>query len=214
VEIHALRRDYAGGELRRADLAPDPIDQFRAWFADATACASIVEPNAMTLGTADEAGNVTSRVVLLKAAGQDGFRFFTNYESCKGRQIAANPRVALSFYWAPLERQVLIGGMAEMLGREESEAYFQARPLASQIGAWASRRQGEVIVAREILEQAWAECAERFSGKPVPLPPTWGGYLVRPATIEFWQGRASRLHDRFLYTAAAGGSWRIDRLSP
>jgi pyridoxamine 5'-phosphate oxidase len=151
--------------------------------------------------------------VLLKRADHRGFAFFTNYESRKGREIAINPRVALAIHWAQLERQVCIQGLASPLSREESEAYFRIRPLASRLAAWASR-QSEVVSGREELEKAMAEVKLRFPGEEVPLPPRWGGFLVRPETIEFWQGRPSRLHDRLCFFRLADGSWDLGRLSP
>jgi pyridoxamine 5'-phosphate oxidase len=208
-----LRKDYRAGALDRGSLDPDPIRFFEQWFRVAATAEGIVEPNAMTLSTAGADGEVSARIVLLKGFDADGFRFFTNCESRKGRQIAANPRVALSFYWGPLDRQVLIAGSAEMLPREEAAAYFQTRPIESRLGAWASR-QSEVVASRAVLELALEQARQRHADGDVPLPPWWGGYLVRPATIEFWQGRPGRLHDRFRYTRASGGGWRIERLSP
>lgn len=213
VDISALRQDYRSGELRRALLNPDPICQFQKWFAEASACEGIREPNAMTLATANTAGEVSARIVLLKGCDAGGFRFFTNYESRKGAHIAENPQVSLLFFWAPLERQAIICGRAEKTSREESEAYFQQRPLASRLGAWASQQSRE-ITSRDELEARYAELEKTYADGRVPLPPTWGGYLVRPETVEFWQGRTSRLHDRFRYTREPSGSWRIDRLAP
>jgi pyridoxamine 5'-phosphate oxidase len=213
VDISALRQDYRSGELRRASLNPDPICQFQNWFADAQACEAIREPNAMTLATANAAGEVSARIVLLKGCDAEGFRFFTNYESRKGAHIAENPQVSLLFFWAPLERQAIICGPAEKTSREESEAYFRQRPLASRLGAWASH-QSRPVESRAELETRYAELEKTYAAGDVPLPPEWGGYLVRPATVELWQGRPSRLHDRFRYTREANGSWRIDRLAP
>lgn len=213
MNVADLRIDYRAGELERTDLADDPIEQFRQWFESASGDPRIIEPNAMTLATCDPDAGVTSRIVLLKGVGPDGFRFFTNYESRKGRQIAADPRVALSFYWQGVERQVKITGIAETLPREESEAYFQSRPRESRIGAWASR-QSRVIASRGELEAAQQRVAEEFPNDHIPIPPYWGGYLVRPQTIEFWQGRSGRLHDRFRYTQTLDRVWQIDRLEP
>ncbi|MEP6809987.1 MAG: pyridoxamine 5'-phosphate oxidase, partial [Chthoniobacterales bacterium] len=158
-------------------------------------------------------GAPDARVVLLKGVNADGFLFFTNYESAKGRQLAGNPRVALNLFWAQLERQIRINGRAEKMSQEESEAYFHSRPQGSQLGAWSSH-QSEVIPDRAALEAQLAAATKKFADKVIPLPPHWGGYQVLPETIEFWQGRTNRLHDRFRYTRQAQGSWLIERLSP
>ncbi len=208
-----LRRDYREGELRRRDLSADPLEQFRIWFDDARTCEGIAEPNAMTLATAGRDGRVTSRTVLLKACDERGFAFFTNYASEKADQIAENPRVSLLFPWLALERQIEICGRAEKVSRKESLEYFASRPLASRLGAWASR-QSHTIPNREALEEAYREVERRFADGLVPLPDLWGGYRILPETMEFWQGRPSRLHDRFLYEKQTGGEWMISRLSP
>ena len=208
----ASRYEHAAQGLRRRDLDPDPIKQFSNWFTAAIE-AGIRDVNAMTIATAGRDGKPSGRVVLLKGFDQDGFVFFTNYESEKGKQLEENPYTALVFYWIELDRQIRISGGAERTSREESERYFHSRPLGSQLGAWASR-QSEVIDARRVLDARMAEVTERFAEKPVPLPPHWGGYRVKPEVIEFWQGRANRLHDRFRYTWQKDGSWRIDRLAP
>lgn len=213
METHAMRRDYVAGQLRRADLDPDPLVQFDRWFAEACGASDAIEANAMTLATVDDAGAPHARIVLLKDRDARGFRFFTNYESEKGREIAAEARVALLFHWAPLERQVRIEGVAEKVPPAESDAYFQSRPLASRLGAWASP-QSEVLAGREELEARYAEVEKRFADGAIPLPPNWGGYVVRPQVIEFWQGRRSRLHDRFRYRLEPAGGWRIERLAP
>jgi pyridoxamine 5'-phosphate oxidase len=206
-----LRIDYGIGSLDESQVARDPIQQFARWWDDVEK-ARIVEPNAMTLATADASGAPAARVVLLKAFDACGFSFFTNYHSRKGRELDANPRAALVFYWQPLERQVRVEGTVEKTTREESEAYFNTRPPAARIGAWVSR-QSDVIRSRQWLEQRQAELAAQY-GENVPLPPFWGGYRVVPQTVEFWQGRPSRLHDRIRYTREAHNSWRIERLSP
>ena len=206
-----LRREYGKSVLLESDLLPDPIAQFDRWFADAT-LAQIPDVNAMTLATADASAAPSSRIVLLKAFDPRGFVFFTNYNSRKGRDIAANPRASLCFYWHALERQVRIDGVVEKVSRQESEEYFRTRPIGSQIGAWVSQ-QGEVIPSREILDQRAQDLLKRFAGQPVPLPDFWGGYRVIPRTIEFWQGRPSRLHDRLQYVRSDTG-WTIQRLSP
>lgn len=208
-----MRRDYAAGELRRAALDPDPLLQFDRWFREALAAPEILEANAMTLATTDAAGQPHARIVLLKDRDARGFRFFTNYESDKGREIAASPRVALLFHWQPLERQVRVEGTAEKVSREESDAYFQSRPLASRLGAWASA-QSAVLPDRAALEARYAELDNIYAEGCVPLPPHWGGYVVRPERLEFWQGRRSRLHDRFRYTREVDGRWRLERLAP
>ncbi len=207
-----LRESYLRGGLLEADVDPDPIVQFEKWFAEALA-AGLKEPNAMTLATASSDGVPSARLVLLKGVDQRGFVFFTNYESGKGRELAANPRAALVFYWPELERQVRISGDVTQTSGEESDKYFQSRPTGSQLGAWASR-QSEKIAGRTILEDRLADLQIQYDGKPVPRPPHWGGYRVRPRLIEFWQGRPNRLHDRLRYTRDAAGSWRLERLSP
>jgi pyridoxamine 5'-phosphate oxidase len=207
-----LRMDYSRGTLSESGVLADPIAQFRHWFDEARS-AGIAEVNAMTLATANPSGAPSARVVLLKDLDARGFSFFTNYDSRKGREIALNPRASLCFYWQPLERQVRIEGNVEKTSREESEAYFRTRPLEAQIGAWVSR-QSEVIESRQELERRQAEVAARFAGAPVPLPDFWGGYRVVPETVEFWQGRPGRLHDRLRYERLAAGGWVIRRLSP
>ena len=193
-------------------MAEDPIALFDSWFAEAKA-AEINDPDAMALATADSDGDPSVRMVLLKGHGPDGFVFYTNYESQKGRHLAENPRAALNFFWEPLERQIRIDGRVEKTSREESEEYFHSRPGGSQYGAWASR-QSEVIASRAALEAQLARVTEKYGSGVVPLPPHWGGYRVVPRAIEFWQGRTNRLHDRFRYTRQTDASWVIERLSP
>jgi pyridoxamine 5'-phosphate oxidase len=193
------------------DLLDDPIAQFRAWLGDAEA-AGIPLPNAMAVATADAEGRPSVRHVLLRGIDDRGFTFFTNYDSRKGRQIAENPHVALVFLWKALDRQVNATGTAARVDAAESDAYFATRPAEARLGAWASA-QSSVLDSREELERRVAEAAVRFAGQEVPRPPNWGGFVVRPDSVEFWQGRRSRLHDRFRY-ALADGRWRIDRLSP
>lgn len=207
-----LRVDYARGRLDEADAAADPIEQFERWFAEARA-ANVPEVNAMTLATADASGVPSARIVLLKSADARGFAFYTNYDSRKGRELAANPRAALCLFWQPLERQVRIEGAVEKVGRAESEEYFNGRPRQSQIGAWVSQ-QSSPIASRAELERIEAELQQRFANQPVPLPDYWGGYRVVPTAIEFWQGRPSRLHDRLLYTRSGANTWTLRRLSP
>ncbi len=210
--LAAMRREYATRGLRRAELAADPFAQFRAWF-DTAAAAELPEPNAMTLSTADAAGQVTSRTVLLKHWDAEGFVFFTNYGSLKARQIAENPRVSLLFTWIPQERQIAITGRAEKTSASISDEYFRARPRTSQLGARASA-QSCPVESRAVLEAQFAEERARFAEGEVARPEGWGGYRVVPGTIEFWQGSASRLHDRFRYTRAQEPAWKIERLSP
>ena len=205
-----FRRDYARGELLESRALPDPIEQFRAWFADA-AGAGVAEPNAMTLATAAPNGVPSARVVLLKGFDARGFVFYTNYTSRKAQELEANPVASLCFFWQPLERQVRVTGRVERVSREESEAYFHSRPVAAQIGAWVSKQSREV--SREKLERRNAELTAKYAGATVPLPDFWGGYRVTPLEMEFWQGRPSRLHDRLLYIRS-GDRWEIRRLSP
>jgi pyridoxamine 5'-phosphate oxidase len=197
--------------LRREDLLDDPIEQFRRWLGDAEA-AGIPLPNAMAVATADAEGRPSVRHVLLRGIDERGFTFFTNYDSRKGRQLAENPHAGLVFLWKLLDRQVNATGRAERVDPAESDAYFATRPREARLGAWASA-QSSVLESREELERRVAEADERFAGAEVPRPPNWGGFVVRPNTVEFWQGRRSRLHDRFRYSREDGG-WRVDRLSP
>ena len=190
----------------------DPIVQFKNWLKQATE-AGISEPTAMTLATTAEDGQPSARIVLLKEVSQDGFVFYTNYESRKGRELAANPRAALVSYWPQLERQVRITGAVAKTSRSESEAYFQTRPRGSQLAAWASS-QSSVIPDRDVLEARVKILDAKYAGADVPLPPNWGGYRLRPESIEFWQGRPNRLHDRLRYSREPGGGWKIERLAP
>jgi pyridoxamine 5'-phosphate oxidase len=206
-----LRISYSLGALNRDDLDRDPLDQFRKWWNVALA-AELIEPNAMTLATADADGMPSARMVLLKGIDAGGFVFFTNYESQKGRELAANPRAALVFYWDKLQRQVRVVGTVEKVGDGDSAEYFHSRPRDSQIGAWTSR-QSTIIANRTILAERRQQLERQFADQPIPLPPFWGGYRVKPHTIEFWQGRPNRLHDRFRYTRD-DQTWRIERLAP
>lgn len=194
------------------DLHPDPLVQFARWLEEARA-AGLELPEAMTLATADAEGVPSARMVLLKGVDERGFLFFTNTESRKAGELAANPRAALVFHWAQEpRRQTLAAGTVEPLPREESEAYFRTRPLGSRLGAWASR-QSEPIPGREVLDRAYAEAQARYGEDP-PLPPWWGGYVLHPEALELWQNRPNRLHDRFRYTRSEGGAWRLERLAP
>jgi pyridoxamine 5'-phosphate oxidase len=207
-----LRTEYALAELTEADLDRDPIRQFGLWF-DRALQAKVPEPNAMVLATATGQGFPSARVVLLKHFDEHGFVFFTNYESPKGRDLEQNPQAALVLFWPALERQVRISGPVTKTSREESDYYFHSRPIESQLGAWASH-QSAVLSSREELDAQFRQVALEHEGKPVPLPPCWGGFRVRPLSIEFWQGRVSRLHDRLRYTRQEGEGWRIERLAP
>ena len=207
-----LRREYASHALSEDQADPDPIRQFTSWFDEAVS-AQLLDVNAMTLATVSSAGDPAARIVLLKGFDQHGFVFFTNYDSAKGRDLAATPRACLLFFWVELERQVRITGSVTKVSTAESDEYFHSRPVESQIGAWASA-QSTTVADRAALETRYAELSAQHAGQVVPLPPFWGGYRVKPECIEFWQGRPSRLHDRLLYLRQADGSWARSRLSP
>ena len=207
-----VRRKYSIAGLRRSDLSPDPIQQFESWFDDAIR-GQVLEPSAMSLATVGPEGQPSARIVMLKGLDARGFIFFTHYASRKCQELAENSRAALLVYWRELERQVAIGGAAAKIPREESEAYFQKRSEASQWSAWASQ-QSHVVAGRAELERQLDTVKKKYSSGPVPCPPSWGGYVIAPATIEFWQGRPDRMHDRFCYTRQTAGGWKIERLSP
>ena len=209
-----LRQEYTQRSLDRPDVLPDPVAQFERWFADAQQ-AQIHEPNAMHLATVSADGRPTARIVLLKGIEDGSFLFYTNYRSQKGQQLQQQPYAALTFFWPELERQVRIEGAVSQLSHERSTAYFHSRPRGSQLGAWVSP-QSEVITDRAVLEQRQQELAEQYADQPIPRPPHWGGFALRPDRLEFWQGRPSRLHDRLLYRRAAANDtpWTIDRLAP
>ena len=234
MNLSDFREDYQRGALNRADLDASPIAQFESWFRAATGGESQsrwrkisialyklwsaicnhrpADSNAMTLATVDKDGKPSTRTVLLKTVDERGFIFFTNYDSRKGRELAENPYAALTLFWPDLERQVCVAGSVTKLPAAESEKYFKSRPRGSQIGAWASDQSG-ALPNRAALEAKWSQVEAKFPNE-VPLPPNWGGYILRPDRIEFWQGRPSRLHDRFSYARQSDGSWKIDRLSP
>lgn len=212
LDLSKMREEYVGGGLSRKDLDPNPFLQFEKWFKQAEA-AGLNEPNAMMLATVSAEGQPSVRTVLLKYFDENGFVFFTNYNSRKARHIAANPRVALLFPWLDLHRQVRIEGFAEKVSTLESMKYFMSRPRESQLGAWVSN-QSSPITSRQLLMMKFEEIKRKFQNSEVPLPDFWGGYRVKPHTIEFWQGRENRLHDRFEYRFQADGSWLIQRLAP
>jgi pyridoxamine 5'-phosphate oxidase len=234
MNLSDFREDYQRGALDRAALDANPITQFESWFRDATGEQSQsrwrkigialfklwsaicnhrpADINAMTLATVDQNGKPSTRTVLLKTVDERGFIFFTNYDSRKGRELAENPSAALTFFWSDLERQVCVTGTVTKLPIAESEAYFKSRPRGSRLAAWASN-QSEIVSDRAALEAKWRELEKKFPND-VPLPPNWGGFILAPERIEFWQGRPSRLHDRFSYTRQADGAWKIERLAP
>lgn len=209
--IADIRRDYSLHSLDEGDIAADPFEQFLRWWNDALK-SEITEVNAMTLATSTRDGKPSARIVLLKDVDENGFVFFTNYKSHKGKELEENPYAALIFFWKEIERQVRIEGEAEKISTAESDAYFLSRPEGSRIGAWASP-QSAVIINRELLETN-AERYRREFKNSIPRPPHWGGYRVMPLKIEFWQGRNNRLHDRIQYTKTKEGSWKVDRLAP
>jgi len=234
MAIADIRREYSLGGLRRADLDANPMAQFSQWFAQASAASSggrlrktgialfklwhailghaPADANAMVLSTVDKNGRPSSRNILLKGMDERGFIFFTNYDSRKGCELAENLNAALTFYWPDLERQICVAGSVGKISREESEIYFKSRPRGSQLAAWASN-QSDIVADRTALETKWNEMEKKFPNE-VPLPPNWGGYVLQPERIEYWQGRPSRLHDRFQYTRQPDNSWKLERLAP
>jgi pyridoxamine 5'-phosphate oxidase len=235
MAIADLRRDYNLGELRRTDLSPDPIEQFRKWFQDAAGSraggrvrkffvglykslmmltgAQPPDVSATILATADKSGKPSARVVLLKGVDQRGFIFFTNYDSRKGIELGENPHAALVFYWPELERQVCVAGKVGKVSSEESEVYFHSRPRGSRLATWVSQ-QSKPVRDRAELEQKWLELEKSYAQKEIPRPPYWGGYVLTPERIEFWQGGVNRLHDRLQYIRQRENQWSIERLSP
>jgi pyridoxamine 5'-phosphate oxidase len=234
MNIADIRRDYSHGDLQRAGLNSDPLGQFQDWFARAAAQKagsrwrkigialfklwhailghSPPDVNAMVLATVDKNGIPSTRTVLLKGIDERGFIFFTNYDSRKGHEVSENPNASLTFYWPDLERQICVAGLVGKISREESETYFKSRPRGSQLSAWASN-QSDIVADRAALDKMWNEMEQKFPNA-VPLPPNWGGYVLNPTRIEFWQGRLNRLHDRFQYTKQPDNSWKLERLAP
>jgi pyridoxamine 5'-phosphate oxidase len=211
LPLEGARRDYEGEHLDPAHVAAEPIEQFRAWFA-AARDAGIYEPEAMTVATVGADGRPSSRYVLLRGLDERGFVFYTNYHSAKARALAERPYAALTFGWLPIHRSVRVEGPVARLAESESDAYFASRPRAAQIGAWASP-QSTIVAGRAELERSASAAEQRFAGREVPRPPHWGGFVVGPDRVEFWQGRAGRLHDRVRYERDGDG-WRIERLAP
>jgi pyridoxamine 5'-phosphate oxidase len=207
-----IRKEYSYKSLNELEVEADPIKQFNIWWQDALE-AKILEVNAMTLATASSDGMPSARTVLMKEFSQKGFVFFTNYNCFKGQQLSENPKACLVFFWKELERQVRITGIAEKVSGEESNAYFQSRPKASQVSAMTSP-QSQVIESRQWLDDKYKQLIEQFEETTIQRPAHWGGYLVKPVIIEFWQGRPGRLHDRIQYTLSENGSWKIERLAP
>ena len=207
-----LRKEYTQRSLDRSEVLPDPIPQFERWFAEAEA-AQVPEPNAMHLATVSPDGQPSSRIVLLKGVEDNHFVFYSNYASRKGQNMSHQPRVSLTFFWPELERQVRIEGQVTQISDERSTAYFHSRPRGSQLGAWVSP-QSEVIADRAVLTQRQRELEAKFADQEIPRPDHWGGYAVQPYTVEFWQGRPSRLHDRLRYQRQPDNSWVIERLAP
>lgn len=212
-----MRAHYRAEGLDESTLAPHPMEQFARWFkqaAQAAIAGMIYEPNAMVVSTADAAGRPSSRTVLMKQYDEQGFVFYTNYDSRKAQDLAANPYVSLLFPWHPMARQVIVTGTARRTGRDETAAYFRTRPHGSQLGAWAST-QSSIICSRAELDATYEELTTRYpEGTQVPVPPHWGGFRIAPSAVEFWQGRENRLHDRLRYVAEPDGTWRVERLSP
>lgn len=210
--IAQLRKDYSSQSLLETDVAVNPFDQFEKWWQQAIS-SNIDEANAMTLATASSDGMPAARIVLLKDFSREGFVFYTNYKSFKAMHLQENPKACLVFFWKELERQVRITGLVKKLNKKDNDDYFYSRPASSQIGAWASP-QSQVIESRNWLDEQYLKLSEEFKQTEIQRPPNWGGYLVQPVIIEFWQGRPSRLHDRIQYTLEENGNWKIERLAP
>lgn len=212
MNFDTVRKEYVTQGLNESDLDPNPFTQFQRWYEEAVA-ANVIEPNAMTLATATRDGLPSARTILLKGFDERGFIFYTNYESQKGKELDENPNAAVVFYWATFERQIRVAGAIHKISPEESEAYFKSRPMGARLGAWVSL-QSQVIPNRDVLEERLTELMNEFADtETIPMPPYWGGYCLVPSTIEFWQGRVNRLHDRFRYSLQEA-KWKIERLSP
>ena len=212
-DLSNYRKSYEKSELTEDTVKENPLEQFQKWFYEVEAANGVDEPNAMTISTIGLDGFPKNRVVLMKKFTFEGFIFYTNYKSEKGRAIAQNPSVCLSFFWPNMERQVIIKGTAEKIAENLSDGYFESRPVGSQLGAIVSD-QSEVIPSRELLEEALVKLEKEYEGKEIERPAYWGGYLVRPVSMEFWQGRPNRLHDRIRYTLQEDFDWKIERLAP
>jgi pyridoxamine 5'-phosphate oxidase len=212
-DLSNYRKAYLKKELLKTEVPKNPVELFQQWFYEIEASKGIDEPNAMTLSTIGTDGFPKSRVVLLKKFTEEGFIFYTNYLSEKGKAIAAHPEVCLSFFWQNSEQQIIIKGKAEKIAKNLSDGYFESRPDGSKLGAWASH-QSEIVPNREALELQLKSLEEKYLNQEIPRPKHWGGYLVKPMSIEFWQGRANRMHDRIRYTVQKDYSWKIDRLAP
>lgn len=213
MDIANIRRQYGTDQLHKEDLAADPFTQFKTWLSQAIESKIFKDPTAMNVATVDESGMPSQRIVLLKEYDENGFVFYTNLESNKAQQLKGNPKISLHFAWLELERQVIIRGEAEKLSVAEATKYFLSRPHDSQLAAWASK-QSKPVMGRKLLEQAFEQMKNKFKQGEVPLPGFWGGYRVKPMTVEFWQGRENRLHDRFLYSDQQGDAWKLERLQP
>jgi pyridoxamine 5'-phosphate oxidase len=211
ISLAELRREYARARLDESHVSSDPMAEFHRWITEASE-ARVLEPNAMALATATRDGAPSVRMVLLKGYDERGFVFFTDYRSQKGVELEQNPQASLAFHWAELERQVRVSGPVSVVSRDESEVYFQSRPRNSRLSTWISH-QSQVIKGREVLDEGERRMTQRFPDE-IPLPPHWGGFRVTPETVEYWQGRPNRLHDRLRYTRQRGGGWRLERLSP
>lgn len=212
MDLSDLRQNYTKDNFSKADLLESPFAQFEKWFKEAQE-AQLEEPNAMCLASVNDAGQPSTRVVLLKGFSEKGLTFYTNYESRKARELDTNPKVSVNFLWLPLQRQVNVTGRVERVSKAESLKYFLSRPFGSQLGAWSSP-QSKVITSRSILEAKLEQMKRKFADGKIPLPDNWGGYRIVPDTFEFWQGRSNRLHDRFLYSQDPAGGWRAERLAP